>query len=105
VGANSDVMPDVYVGTVKPRDVFLLASDGLTGMLEDYQLAEILSPERMPQEEVDALVAEANRHGGLDNITAIIVRVDSVEAPAVDTTTTTQTIAKPRTSGETTLKK
>jgi len=81
VGANSDVMPDTYAGTVKPKDVFLLASDGLTGMLEDYQLAEILSPERMPQEEVDLLIAEANRHGGLDNITAIIVRVDSVTRP------------------------
>jgi len=105
VGANSDVMPDIYVGTVKPKDLFLLASDGLTGMLEDYQLAEILSPDRMPQEEVDALIAEANRHGGLDNITAIIVRVDSVDAPAVDPNVTTQRSAKPRTSGETTLKK
>ena len=32
VGANSDVMPDVYLGTVKPDDRFLLASDGLTGI-------------------------------------------------------------------------
>jgi len=105
VGANSDVMPDIYVGTVKPKDLFLLASDGLTGMLEDYQLGEILSPERMPQEEVDSLIAEANRHGGLDNITAIIVRIDSVDAPAADPNITTQTSHKPRTSGETTLKK
>jgi protein phosphatase len=74
-------MPDIYVGTVKTRDVFLLASDGLTGMLEDYQLAELLSPERMPEEEVDSLIAEANRHGGLDNITAVIVRIDSVDPP------------------------
>lgn len=81
VGANSDVMPDIYVGTVKLRDVFLLASDGLTGMLEDYQLAELLSPERMPEEEVDSLIAEANRHGGLDNITAVIVRIDEVDLP------------------------
>jgi len=97
VGANSDVMPDIYAGTVKPRDVFLLASDGLTGMLEDYQLAELLSPDRMPQDEVDALISEANRHGGLDNITAIIVRVDSVEAPAAnENVTTQQAIAPPR---------
>src|SRR6058998_1146209 len=88
VGANSDVMPDIYVGTVKPTDVFLLASDGLTGMLEDYQLQDLLSPERMPQDEVDALITEANRHGGLDNITAIIVRVDSVDpAPQEDVKT------------------
>jgi protein phosphatase len=84
VGANSEVMPDIYVGTVKAKDVFLLASDGLTGMLEDYQLQEILSPDRMPQDEVDALIAEANRHGGLDNITAIIVRIDLVDAPPED---------------------
>src|SRR5947209_12126220 len=96
VGANNDVMPDIYVGTVKPRDVFLLASDGLTGMLEDHQLAEVLHADRMPQEQVDDLVAEANRHGGLDNITAIIVRIDSVEQPEADTTAAMPAAARPR---------
>jgi PPM family protein phosphatase len=96
VGANSDVSPDLYGGVVKPGDLYLLASDGLTGMLEDYQLAELLAPDRMPQDEVDSLIAEANRHGGLDNITAIIVRIDSVEAPTQDNVTTQQTPARPR---------
>ncbi len=90
VGANSDVMPDIYGGVCKMGDVFLLASDGLTGMLEDYQLAELLSPDRMPEDEVDSLIAEANRHGGLDNITAIIVRVDSTDPPPEDDVTTQQ---------------
>jgi len=36
----------------------------LTGMLEDYQLAELLSPERMPQDEVDSLIAEATGTAG-----------------------------------------
>lgn len=81
VGANADVMPDIYVGSVKPTDLFLLASDGLTGMLEDYQMGEILTASAMPQQMVDGLIAEANRHGGLDNITAIVVRVDEVDAP------------------------
>ena len=90
VGANSDVMPDIYLGTVKPRDLFLLASDGLTGMLEDHQLAELLTASRMPQEHVDELVTEANRNGGLDNITAILVRIDSAEAAVGDTTQITQ---------------
>jgi PPM family protein phosphatase len=96
VGANSDVMPDVYVGAVRPKDLFLIASDGLTGMLEDPQLAEILLAERMPQEQVDDLVAEANRHGGLDNITAIIVRIDSVEQPEADTTAALPAATRPR---------
>jgi protein phosphatase len=84
VGANSDVMPDIYLGTVKLGDLFLLASDGLTGMLEDPELAQMLGGgggERMPQDRVDALITEANRHGGLDNITAIIIRIDAVDAP------------------------
>src|SRR2546430_6266750 len=83
-------MPDVYLGTVKPRDLFLLASDGLTGMLEDPQLAELLAGNRMPQEQVDDLITEANRHGGLDNITAIIVPIDSVGAAGGGTTPNTQ---------------
>src|SRR5690349_5646897 len=80
VGANNDVMPDVYVGSVREGDLFLLASDGLTGMLEDPQLAEIMKSGREPQEQVDALIDDANRHGGLDNITAIMVRIDQVDA-------------------------
>ncbi len=93
VGANSDVMPDIYVGAVKPKDLFLLASDGLTGMLEDHQLAELLLVNRLPQELVDELIAEANRHGGLDNITAILVRIDSVDVPSPESSPT-QPIAR-----------
>src|SRR5256884_7358662 len=96
VGANSDVMPDVYLGTVKPRDLFLLASDGLTGMLEDPQLAELLAGNRMPQEQVDDLITEANRHGGLDNTTAIILPIDLVYAAGGGTTPKTQPGARPR---------
>jgi protein phosphatase len=97
VGANSDVVPDIYVGTAKVGDLFLLASDGLTGMLEDYQLEEILSTPRMPQEQVDDLIAGANRHGGLDNITAILVRVDSTDpAPPEPDYKTEPTIRRPK---------
>jgi protein phosphatase len=97
VGANSDVTPDVYVGAVRAGDRFLLATDGLTGMLEDYQLADIMGNGREPQEQVDDLVNEANRHGGLDNITAIVVRIDSVEEPeAADTTASLAATPRPR---------
>ena len=79
VGANSDVVPDIYVGTLSTGDMFLLASDGLTGMLEDDDLHRILSSDNTPAQHVDILVTEGNRRGGLDNITVIIVRIDSVE--------------------------
>lgn len=76
VGANEDVIPDVYFGTLETGDVILLASDGLTGMLEDDQLAKILAMSGAPDERVNRLITEANRRGGLDNITAIVVRID-----------------------------
>lgn len=82
VGANSEVVPDIYVGAVKPHDLLLLASDGLTGMLEDPEINKVLASDRSPQEKVDDLINDANRHGGLDNITAIVVRVDSVDRPS-----------------------
>jgi protein phosphatase len=80
VGANSEVPPAVYAGTLRTEDIYLLASDGLTGMLEDHDLLAIMdahasSPARL----VDTLIAEANHRGGLDNITAIVVRIDDIE--------------------------
>ena len=84
VGASGDVTPDLFSGVVRAGDVFLLASDGLTGMLEDDVLAAILRSDGAPEKWVDRLVAEANRRGGLDNITALIVRVDSVGEVAGD---------------------
>ena len=90
-------MPDIYFGTLAPGDILLLASDGLTGMLEDELLVKILSSEGDPQSWVDKMIAEANRRGGLDNITAIVVRIDAVdqatgETPAI----TSATGAKPQ---------
>ena len=80
VGANEDVAPDIYFGNLERGDVVLLASDGLTGMLEDQQLATIMSAEENPETCVNKMIADANRRGGLDNITAIVIRVDDVEA-------------------------
>lgn len=79
VGANAEVSPDIYLGALHAGDLYLLASDGLTGMIEDQDLGAVLSSNLEPQAMVDTLIAEANRRGGLDNITAIVVRIDSVE--------------------------
>ncbi|HEV8196669.1 MAG TPA: Stp1/IreP family PP2C-type Ser/Thr phosphatase [Gemmatimonadales bacterium] len=79
VGANEDVAPDVYFGNLEQGDVVLLASDGLTGMLEDNQIATIMGAEDNPEGAVNKMIADANRRGGLDNITAIVVRVDATD--------------------------
>jgi serine/threonine protein phosphatase PrpC len=79
VGASGDVEPDTYEGEVKRGDVFLVASDGLTGMVDDRRLQQLLGSRATPQRMVEALIAEANGRGGLDNITAIVVHVLDVD--------------------------
>jgi protein phosphatase len=81
VGAGNDVVPDVYLGSLETGDVLLLASDGLTGMLEDELLEKILTAPGEPEEWVDRMIHEANRRGGLDNITIIIIRIDAIDPP------------------------
>jgi len=76
VGANAEVAPDTYFGHLETGDVLLVASDGLTGMLEDESLRRILQGPGGPAEWVDRMIDDANRRGGLDNITAICVRID-----------------------------
>ncbi len=80
VGASEGVEPDVYEGEARAGDLFLVASDGLTGMVDDRRLQQLLLARSAPARLVDALIAEANGRGGLDNITAIVVQVQSVDA-------------------------
>jgi serine/threonine protein phosphatase PrpC len=81
VGSSGDVVPDLYIGTLEAGDLLLLASDGLTGMMEDEDLQAILEEGGGLEEQVDRLISEANRRGGLDNITVILVQIEEVAAP------------------------
>ena len=87
VGAGQDVEPDTYLGDLKVGDLFLVASDGLTGMVDDRRLQQLLLSRASPGRLVDALISEANGRGGLDNITAIVVQVVAVEDPRLDAAT------------------
>lgn len=86
VGANAAVEADVLQGELQDGDVYLIASDGLTGMVEDAQLKRILESRVTPGKMVATLIGEANRRGGLDNITAIVVQVVHVVTGATATT-------------------
>jgi PPM family protein phosphatase len=77
VGASPDVEPDVYQGEARIGDLFLVASDGLTGMVDDRRLQMLLMSRTEPERKVHLLISEANGRGGLDNITAIIVQIAS----------------------------
>lgn len=80
VGANAHVEPDILRGELRAGDVFLLASDGLTGMVDDAHLKRLMETRGSPGRQVDAMINDANRRGGLDNITAIVVQVLTVSA-------------------------
>src|SRR5690349_22254319 len=75
VGASPEVEPDVYSGEARVGDLFLVASDGLTGMVDDRRLQMLLMSRAEPDRKVHTLIAEANGRGGLDNITAIVIQV------------------------------
>lgn len=75
LGTSRRVEVDVEEGRARPGDVFLLCSDGLTDMLPDAELESLLGGEDDPEEAADRLVSAANRAGGEDNVTVVLVRV------------------------------
>jgi PPM family protein phosphatase len=83
VGASPEVEPDTYTGEVRVGDLFLVASDGLTGMVDDRRLQQLLLARVAPERLVHLLISEANGRGGLDNITAIVVQVAELDEPRV----------------------
>ncbi|MEY4365312.1 MAG: hypothetical protein RLZZ305_656 [Actinomycetota bacterium] len=75
IGLLPEVRVDVTVVKVEPGDRFLLATDGLTDMVNDEDIAEALWRHRDPQVCAEHLVALANERGGTDNITVVIADV------------------------------
>jgi|APMI01.1.fsa_nt_gi PPM family protein phosphatase len=74
VGVAVDVMPDVASFGLRPDDVYLLCSDGLTEMLPDADIADVLGAlGGRPRLAVEHLIDLANDRGGMDNISALVV--------------------------------
>jgi PPM family protein phosphatase len=65
---------DVTPVDLLPFDVCLLCCDGLTGMVSDARIAEILEAEHNLDAACNQLIGEANENGGVDNITVALVR-------------------------------
>ena len=80
LGPEETVEVDTRSFRARAGDVYLLCSDGLTSMVPEARLAEILSANRRLHDAGEALIAEANRAGGRDNITVILLRVEEVGA-------------------------
>ena len=76
VGVWPVVPIDIVLGKPQPGDVYLLCSDGLSKMVRDAQIEDLLKSSATPEIAAESLVKAANDHGGKDNITVIVVRVD-----------------------------
>ena len=82
VGVWPTVQIDISAVTPLPGDDYLICSDGLTKMLPDARIAEVLQSENEPTAAVEALIAAANESGGKDNVSVILVRVFEPRPPA-----------------------
>jgi PPM family protein phosphatase len=74
LGGALQVNPDASEIKAKPGDVFLLCSDGLTGMVPEDEILRIVTESETVETACQTLIDVANERGGLDNITAILVK-------------------------------
>ncbi len=75
VGLDPTVEVDAYGVVLEPGDRVLLCSDGLTTMIPDDQVVEIMAAVDDPAGAADALVTAANEAGGVDNISVVVVDI------------------------------
>ncbi len=74
LGGSSTPRVDILETDLLPGDLYLLCSDGLNSMLSDEQIAGFLEKGGPLDELGSRLLVEANRHGGNDNITVVLLR-------------------------------
>lgn len=82
LGMQDDIPVDVQSDEVRPGDVYVLCSDGLSGMVEDDDIVAALSETSDLEQACRLLVRRANENGGEDNVTALLVRVEAAEGAA-----------------------
>lgn len=74
LGPKPHAQADIGIEELMKDDVFLLCSDGLTGMVDDELIKETLRAHADPESACRRLVALANEKGGADNVTAVVAR-------------------------------
>ncbi len=76
IGAASSVNVDYFEVALKPEDIVLMCSDGLTNMIEDKDILEIVRTEGDLKTKADLLIKTANENGGKDNIAVLLMQPD-----------------------------
>jgi protein phosphatase len=93
LGPEPEVEVDTHTHPARAGDVYVLCSDGLTGMISDSEVATLLRAAPSLESAAEALVRAANQSGGRDNITVVLFRLDDDGAgPAGDPPTAEETI-------------
>ena len=102
VGTDPDVDVDAFTIEAEDGDVFLICSDGLTDMVEDVDILELIDSNRDDLDTaVRSLVQFANKEGGEDNITAVAFRISAAAAePVGEDTMTMPAVSEPEDPGE-----
>jgi protein phosphatase len=77
LGGESEVVVDVKEFDLRPGDVYLLCSDGLTTMLSDEEIEKRLQASQPADQICRSLVKDANSRGGLDNVTVVLLSVEA----------------------------
>lgn len=75
LGQEPEVEVDLSEVPLRAGDYLLLCSDGLTRMVPEPAMAQVIARLRDPQRVCDDLIETANRNGGVDNITVVVVEV------------------------------
>jgi PPM family protein phosphatase len=83
LGPEGAVEVDTRSCAARGGDVYLLCSDGLTTMLSEARLAELLAAHETLHDTGEALIAAANEAGGRDNITVVLLRLEELDASAL----------------------
>ncbi len=83
LGMQDQVMVDLQTDEPQPGDLYLLCSDGLSGMIEDGEILEILLSAGDVVDGCRKLIQRANERGGEDNITAVLVRIEAEDTDRV----------------------
>src|SRR5467141_3436975 len=77
LGAQPDIEVDAEEQMLYARDILVLCSDGLTRMVTEPEIAGTLQAEMDPTKASEKLVTLANERGGSDNITVVVVRLET----------------------------
>jgi len=75
VGIEENLALDVIKGKTLPGDIFMLCSDGLTDMVEDALIKEVISSTLSIEQKAEGFVELAKLAGGNDNITVVLCQV------------------------------